>query len=96
MRAWFPNVVTRRFSPEKAAILLVWSYEIAGSHDSQYQSYSLAVMSFEFYRKPRELIATIIPIHESLSLPNMISISNAIMSLMLNFEMSWPPKDWGV
>ena len=58
MRAWFPNVVTRRFSPKKAAMHLVWSYEIAGSHDLQHQSYSLAVMSFQFYRKPRELIET--------------------------------------
>ena len=52
--------MTRRFTPEKAAIHSVWSYEIAGSHDLQRQSYSVAVMSFFlFYRKPREQIATI-------------------------------------
>eukprot|EP00493_Phyllostaurus_siculus_P024397 UN24737 len=39
---------------------LAWSNEIAGSHDLQYQSYYVAVMSFHyFYRKPRVRIATI-------------------------------------
>ena len=66
MRAWFPNVVTRRFSPKKAAMHLVWSYEIAGSHDLQRQSYLLAVVSFQFYRNPRGMIETIIAIQSEL------------------------------
>ena len=66
---------------------LVWSYEIAGSHDSQHQSYSLAVMSFKFYRKPRELIATIISIKSELVSSN-DDIHIKRHYVMLGFEMS--------
>ena len=56
----------RRFSPKKVAMHLVWSYEIAGSHDLQHQSYPLAVVSFYIYRMPRGLIETTIAIQSEL------------------------------